>query len=415
MTEDKKLVFAPWGAAMFGEDVLLFEHGLLFAMETTVEAAGGLAYADIHGQAGGTDKRERPTPPLTEAEVRTLAARAGCDALVDGMLSPVRDPTTHALAHMTVSPRLFFPRPNHFQAPPSFTFAAFDPDGKPEALALDYDLYVALQYRLCRSILEALGRDLPPGFTTDRLQPTPSWDAYLAFLKGKRLARTSETKLGYYEQALRHDPQFFLALFNSAILYKTQTDYHSARNRLLKAASATNDPLLLGDTYFELGLCSIYLGDPKTARTFWERAREYGVDNPSLYVNMAGTYEQEENLADAIRLNEEALERFPDHHKAVVNLARLYAMRGQLDRAIPLYERALELQPDDALRHSVLGGCYLAAGRAGEARRQFEEAVRLDPASDPGKYARQELDNLGPAPQSPEDAPEPKKKRWGFF
>ena len=198
------------------------------------------------------------------------------------------------------------------------------------------------------------------------------------------------------------------------MLYKTQTDYHSARNRLLKAASATDDPALLGDTYFELGLCSIYLGDPKTARNFWERALEYGVDNPSLYVNMAGTYEQEENLADAIRLNEEALERFPDHHKAVVNLARLHAMRGQLDRAIPLYERALELQPEDALRHSVLGGCYLAAGRPDDARRQFEEAVRLDPTSDPGKYARQELENLGVRPLQ-KTGRSRRKKRWGLF
>ncbi|MBV9850191.1 MAG: tetratricopeptide repeat protein [Armatimonadetes bacterium] len=414
MDTGKKLVFAPWGAGMFGEDVLLFEHGLLFAMETTVEAAG-LAYADIHDQVGGADKRERPTPPLAEADIRALAARAGCDALVDGMLSPARDPQTGALAHMTVSPRLFFffPRAGRFEAPGGFTFSAFDPDTRPEILALDYDLYIALQYRLCAAVFDALNLDLPPGFTTDRLQITPSWDAYLAFLKGKRLARTAETKLGYYEQALRHDPDFFLALLNSAMLYKTQTDYHAARSRLLRAASATRDSALLGDVHFELGLCSIYLGDPKTARNFWEKALEYGVENPSLYVNMAGTYEQEENLPDAIRLNEEALERFPDHHKAIVNLARLYAMRGQLDRAIPLYERALELQPDDALRLSVLGGCYLAAGREDDARRRFERAVELDAEGDPGKYARQELEKLGPVPAPPKDGPE--KKRWGLF
>ena len=414
MDAEKKLVFAPWGAGMFGEDVLLFEHGLLFAMETAAEAAGGMAYADIHAQVGGTDKRERPVPPLTEAEVRALATRAGCDVLIDGMLSPVRDPDSGALAHMTVSPRLFLARVDRFEAPDSFTFSAFTRDSKPERLGLDYEHFLALQFQLCAALFDTLGRDLPPNFDTSSLRITPSWDAYLDFLRGKRVARTSETKLGYYEQALRHDPTFFLALYNSAMLYKTQTDYHSARSRLLKAASATDDPALLGDTYFELGLCSIYLGDPKTARNFWERALEYGVENPSLYVNMAGTYEQEENLPEAIRLNEEALERFPDHHKAVVNLARLHAMRGQLDQAIPLYERALELQPEDALRHSVLGGCYLAAGREDEARQQFTEAVRLDPTGDPGKYARQELENLGVAPDS-EGEPEPKKKRWGLF
>ena len=129
---------------------------------------------------------------------------------------------------------------------------------------------------------------------------------------------------------------------------------------------------------------------------------------------MAGTYEQEENWQEAIRLNEEALERVPDYHKALVSLGRLHAMFGRLDKAIPLYERALELSPNDALRRSVLGGCYLADRRLEEARAQFTRAVELDPEGDPGKYAAQELANLRPVAE--ENDPEgPKKKRWGLF
>ncbi len=411
---ERKLVFAPFGADDYGEDVLLFEHGLLLALETAVEAAGGFSYADIHAQVGGADKRERPTTALPEEDVRALAARAGCDALIDGLLSATRNEETGALTEMAVSLRVYFPHESEFAAPDALTFRAFFPDDTPEHLSLDYDLFIALQYRLCEALFDLLGINPPPGWTTDRLQITPSWPAYLAFLKGKRVAKTPQTKQGYYEQATQHDPEFLLALLNSGILLKNSTDYHGARNRLSRAIKLTDDPNLLGELYFEMGLTSIYLGDPKTARNFWERALEYGADNPSLYVNMAGTYEQEENLPDAIRLNEAAVERFPDYHKAVVNLARLYAMRGQLDRAIPLYERALEIQPDDALRRSVLGGCYLAADRPDDARREFLRAVELDPDGDPGKYARQELDKLGPQPSSGDDGT-PKKKRWGLF
>ncbi len=414
---ERKLVFAPLGADDYGEDILLFEHGLLFALQTATEAVGGFSYADVHAPLGGPDKREHPTPPLTDPEVRALAARAGCDALIDGALAAVRNTQTGALTQIAVSLRVFFPQAGEFAAPDALTFRAFAPDGTPERLSLDYDLYIALQYRLCEALFEVLGVDPPRGWTTDRLQITPSWPAYVAFLKGKRVARTPETKLGYYEQALQHDPAFFLAALNSGVLLKTQTDYHGARRRLSQAISLTDDPQLLGELYFELGLTSIYLGDPKTARNFWERALEYGADTPTLYVNMAGTYEQEEDLAEAVRLNETAVERFPDYHKAVVNLARLYAMRGQIDRAIPLYERALQLQPDDALRHSVLGGCFLAAGRPGDARREFARAAELDPDGDPGRYARQELEKLGPAP-SPDaggEDPAPRKRRWGLF
>ena len=412
----QKLVFAPLGADMFGDDILLFEHGILFALETAVEAAGGFAYADVHDALGGTDKKDRPSPPLTEGEVFALAAKAQCDALVDGMLSCERHPETGALARITVSLRVFLPATGEFFAPDSLTLSAFDPNARPEVLALDYDLWIALQYRLGVALLDTLGANVPWGFTTDVLQPTASWPAYVAFLKGKRLARTPETKLGYYEQAIGQDPDFFLALYNSAMLYKTQTDYNMARKRLSRAAAVTNDPADLGDVYFELGLASIYLGDPKTARNFWEKAQDYAPDNPALYVNMAGTYEQEENWNEAIRLNEIALEKAPDYHKAVVSLGRLHAMFGRLDQAIPLYERALALQPDDALRRSVLGGCYLADGRTEEARAEFQRAVALDAAGEPGLYAAQELAKMGPEPGGSDASQDgPKEKRWGLF
>lgn len=412
MDEPKKLVFAPFGADMFGDDILLFEHGILLALQTAAEAAG-FVYADIHDALGGADKRERPVPPLTEHEIYALADKAQCDALVDGLLACERNAETGALTQITVSLRVFFPATNDFAAPESLTLMAFDPQAAPETLALDYDLWIALQYRLCAALLETLGVNVPWTFTTDSLQATSSWPAYVAFLKGKRLARTPETKLGYYEQAARHDPDFFLALYNSAMLYKTQTDYNMARKRLSRAAAVTENPADLGDVYFELGLASIYLGDPKTARNFWQKAEEYTPDNPALLVNMAGTYEQEENWAEAVRLNEMAREKDPDYHKALVSLGRLHAMFGRLDLAIPLYERALELTPDDALRRSVLGGCYLAAERPGDARAQFALAVALDPDSDPGLYAAQELQKLGP--EASEDEDRPKKKRWGLF
>ncbi len=409
-SQSRKLVFAPLGADLFGDDILLFEHGILLALQTAVEAAGDFAYADVHEALRGSDKKDHPVPPLTEEEIFALAAKAQCDALIDGMLSCERHLETGALSRITVSLRVFIPANGEFRAPDSLAFAAFDPEARPEVLALDYDLWIALQYRLSVALLDTLRANVPWSFTTDALQVTPSWPAYLAFLKGKRLARTPETKLGYYEQAISRDSDFFLALYNSAMLYKTQTDYTMARKRLSRAAAVTQNPEDLGDIYFELGLASIYLGDPKTARNFWEKALEYAPDNPALYVNLAGTYEQEEHWNEAISWNEQALEKSPDYHKALVSLGRLHAMFGRLDQAIPLYERALELQPDDALRRSVLGGCYLADGRIEDARQQFEIAVNLDPTSDPGKYAAQELEKLGPV----NDAPT-KKKRWGLF
>ena len=47
------------------------------------------------------------------------------------------------------------------------------------------------------------------------------------------------------------------------MLYKTQTDYATMRKRLGRAAALTLAPKDLGDVYFEMGLASIFLGDPE--------------------------------------------------------------------------------------------------------------------------------------------------------
>jgi len=82
----RKLVIAPFGSDTYGDDILLFEHGLLFGLEMAIETVGGFSFADVHDQLGGADKRDRPLPALTETEVRTLASKAGCDTFIDGML-----------------------------------------------------------------------------------------------------------------------------------------------------------------------------------------------------------------------------------------------------------------------------------------------------------------------------------------
>ena len=100
-------------------------------------------------------------------------------------------------------------------------------------------------------VFDALEAELPDSFTVNNLRITRNWEAYALFVKGKRATSIAENKLGYYEQAIKKDPTFFLALYNTAMLYKTQTDYSTARTRLMKAAAATEDPALLADVYFD--------------------------------------------------------------------------------------------------------------------------------------------------------------------
>jgi tetratricopeptide (TPR) repeat protein len=410
LNDTLKLVFVPWGVSDYGADVWLLENALVFGIESILEKLSA-QYADLYGQLQGDQSRTALVPPLTDAQSRELAdnAPAGTDALIDGLISVQRDPETNALTEAEIAPRLFLLPAKRWAAPDAFVFTGFAKhrNGRESLEVADQQAFFALAFGVASALLAVLGVEIPRGLNAGDLEITESWPAYCDFLKAKRLARTSEEKLGYYRQAIRSDPRFYWALFNSAQILKSQEDYHGARRQFMECVKAANgDRALLGDTYFELGLCSIYLGDTKTARNFWDEAMRYAPENPSLLVNIGGTYEQEEDWDQAMALYAEAIEAQPDYHKAIVSLARLKAARGRMDEAIPVYERALALQPNDALRNAILGGCYLSIGNREKARAHFTRASELDPPRaarrspseeeqpSPGDYARDELAKL---------------------
>jgi len=408
-----KLVFVPWGADSFGEDVWLFENGITFCLELLLESIqpeGSAQYADLYGQLGGDDLRVRPVKALAEADLMHLADRvpAGTDGIVDGMLSVDSSTETGALSRVVVAPRVTFLPSRRIEAPEAFVFEHFDSNAVPGGLNVsDPAAFFHLAFAVGLNVLALFGMELPPSVGPEKLQITENWPAFVLFLKGKRLAKTSDEKLGYYRQAVKLDPSFYWAHYNAGQLLKQAEDYPSARRSFLACSrSAGQDSALLGDAFFELGLCSIYLGDTKTARSFWDEALQYAPDNATLLVNVGGTYEQEEDWQRAMALHERALEIEPNYHKAIVSLARLNAAVGQLDRAIPLYHRALELQPNDALREAILGGCYLADGKPNAAVEHLRRASEMDPPrpntrkidddepAAPGEYARAELQKL---------------------
>src|SRR5579883_2777536 len=292
-----KLAFVPWGVTDYGADVWLLDNALVFGIESILEKLSPAAqYADLYSQLQGEQSRTAPVPALSETQLLQLSDRApaATDGIVDGLITVRRDPETGALAEAQIAPRILLLPERRWEAPDAFVFTAFSREAKGrESLEVaDPQGFFTLVFRVAEALLASLNVEIPYHSGPEDLQITDSWPAYLDFLKAKRLARTPEEKQGYYRQAIRHDRRFFWALFNSAQIMKAEEDYHGARRQFMECVKAADgDPRLLGDTYFELGLCSIYLGDTKTARNFWDEALRYAPENPSLLVNIGGTYE----------------------------------------------------------------------------------------------------------------------------
>ena len=436
-TDRLKFVLVPWGSTSSGDDVWLLENALLFGLETIFEqtvADSEVQFADITSQLGAELKKTSVVAPYLESDLNALASRTPVDVngIIDGLLTVHREPATHKIISAEIAPRLFRLPERSFVIPDAFVFSAFstDPGSDLSLQIANIETWNSLVIEVAESLLEPFGWSVPAHIGPETVRVSTSWAAHCAFLKAKRGASTVEEKLGYYRQATRNDPNFYWAHFNAGQLYKQQEDYHSARREFLASVnSAQDNPAQLGDLYFELGLCSIFLGDTKTARKFWDEALVHAPSNPTLLINIAGTYEQEEDWHRALELHKEALAIEPDNYKALVNLARLTAQIGDIEGAIPLYERALKLKPNDPLRHAILGGCYASLGDDDRARGYFETASDMDPPGSkqqirideadappsPGDYARAEIAKLDEAAAKLAKKNSREERGWKWF
>ena len=75
----------------------------------------------------------------------------------------------------------------------------------------------------------------------------------------------------------------------------------------------------------------------------------------------------------------EALEQDVAAYSPLVNLGGALLSQGRVAEALPVNERAVQARPDDALAHSQLGQCYLALGQLEDAERHLRQAKALDP------------------------------------
>ncbi len=104
--------------------------------------------------------------------------------------------------------------------------------------------------------------------------------------------------------------------------------------------------------------------------------------NPGAWVahnNLGVALRQRGELAEALRLFENALRLRPNHADTHNNLGIVLDLMGRTDEAIVHFTRALELRPRFAQAHNNLGLIYLRTNRIPEAASHFSAALEVKP------------------------------------
>ncbi|HEX5889578.1 MAG TPA: protein kinase [Pyrinomonadaceae bacterium] len=220
-------------------------------------------------------------------------------------------------------------------------------------------------------------------------QHTTNAEAYQLYLKGrfywnKRTPPDFQKAIGFFEQAIDHDPNYALAYTGLADSYALLTAYTAEQSDVVmpKAKAAALKALeldgRLAEAHASLGQIAAYYDyDFPTAEREYRRALElnpnYATAHQWLAEHLASMKRFDESLAEIRR----ALELDP--LSIIIN--RIYADilvdARRFDEAIEQFHKTIELDPNFATAHFFLGRAYEAQGMYDKAVNEYNKSAAL--------------------------------------
>src|SRR5439155_15415181 len=120
----------------------------------------------------------------------------------------------------------------------------------------------------------------------------------------------------------------------------------------------------------------------KDAETLWRDTLSKNKTGCMVYVNLGKVLADKspDDLDEAQRLYEKALELRPDLHDTHTLVAMVLGARGQNDAAIREVQKALAIKEDFAPAHYTLGQIYAHQAKLSDAIRELNRAIEIAPS-----------------------------------
>jgi eukaryotic-like serine/threonine-protein kinase len=283
------------------------------------------------------------------------------------------------------------------------------------------DLFT-LEDQIYGDLVSALNVNL----TTDEVasskaRPTENAAAYDSYVRGRNALRAHDTNsiqsaLDYFDQALKADPKFALALAGEADaslrMYGVKKDNFWTQKALTSAQAAGQMNDKLPEVHSALGSAYIATGKYVQAIAELKRAISLAPGSDEAYRRLGAAYLANgdyphaiEAFQKAVDLNSyfwvsqnalgdayfrsgdypKALQAFqqvtvlaPDLRTGYENIGTVYAQQGKYQEAIPYFQKALAIEPFYST-YSNLGTAFFFLKQYPQAAQMFEKAVELNP------------------------------------
>ncbi len=157
--------------------------------------------------------------------------------------------------------------------------------------------------------------------------------------------------IGYFQEALRLNPDHFIALENLGNAYRQEKRWDEARTELEKAlAVKSDDP----EANYSLGMVFAQADQTEAAYEHLRKALQYRPAYPEALNNLGVLYLRTGHTEEAIANFEESIRVAPLFDQSYLNLARVYQIEGALDKARAVLLELLKERPGHAQAQQAL-------------------------------------------------------------
>jgi Flp pilus assembly protein TadD len=169
-------------------------------------------------------------------------------------------------------------------------------------------------------------------------------------LLATREGRTSDA-IGYFQEALRLSPDYWIALENLGNAYRQQKQWDQARTTLERALAARpQDP----EANYSLAMVYAQMDDSERAYRYLQTALTLRPAYPEALNNLGVLYLRTRRRDDAVAKFEECIRVAPGFDQSYLNLARVYALEGNRDQARAVLLDLLKQRPGHAQAQQAL-------------------------------------------------------------
>jgi tetratricopeptide (TPR) repeat protein len=224
--------------------------------------------------------------------------------------------------------------------------------------------------------------------TTPKL-PTRNVEAHELYLRARyhwsrRSAESIKTAIRYFEESVKRDPEYSLALVGLADCYSVSSlfGFVSPRKVYSKARELASRALRAGgassEAHASMGeILMHYSYDWAAAARELERAIEFNPNYATAHMWRSTCYAVLNQMGGAIVEARRAEELDPFAVVAMNEVAKNYYYARNYEEAISHFIHSIEVEPDSAYLHKGLAETYAQESMFAESRREIERALTL--------------------------------------